>query len=297
MQKKRSKLTQTSPRLEAAALSDLVPHPDQSKYFRTYGAFEYEALKNDIAANGVTNPIAVLPPGNAAGLPSRTIIFGHTRRKILLELGHASANVLVRYDLINATRAEVDELFLLDNTARRQLDRLGQARAAVGLFLIEKEKKGRRVIGDPLQQGELRDRIGAIIRMSGRNLARYLNVLNAPSEVQDAFEARVISLQTASRVVTLPQLQRERLAKRLQAGEEPKSVFKDFFPDKSGIHVQPNDALASFVRSLESAQADLGHRINEVRSNPVRVHEAALRRGRKLIRALLAKLEPPSPET
>ncbi|MFO0802636.1 MAG: hypothetical protein U0791_05880 [Gemmataceae bacterium] len=203
----------------------------------------------------------------------------------------------MRFDLLDATRAEVDELFLMDNVARRQLDRLGQARAAVGLYLIEKAKKGRHVSGDPLQHGELRDRIGRIIQMSGRNLARYLNVLNAPSEVQDAFEARAISLQTASRVVTLPQLQRERLAKRLQAGEEPKSVFKDFFSDKSGVHVKPNDALASFVRSLEAAQADLGHRISEVRSNPVRAHEAALRRGRKLIRALLAKLEPPSPET
>lgn len=177
------------PKRENRRLTELVPHSDQAKYYRHYGEYAYAALKDDIAKNGLKHPIEVLPPGNAAGLSPDTILMGHTRKKILCELGHTTAEVSVRYDLRTATRAEVDMLFLTDNEARRQQDRLGQARAAIRLFEIERAQKGRSVIGDLLQYGELRDKVGQIVGMSGRHLDRYLKVLAAPVEVQDAFQA------------------------------------------------------------------------------------------------------------
>lgn len=125
----------TESRLEVVRLGDVLPHPDQGLYFRSYGGYEFELLKADIKANGPLHPIMVLPPGNAAGLPAYTILAGHTRHKLLLELGHHATAALVRYDLRSATRADVDKLFLTDNVARRQQDRLGQARAAVRLTM------------------------------------------------------------------------------------------------------------------------------------------------------------------
>lgn len=187
-------------RLETLALEVLVDHPDQKTYFRDYGAFEYETLKKDIKANGVKNPPDVLPPKNKAGLKAYTILSGHTRRNILLELGHTTAKILVRYDLINASRAEIDRAFLLDNVARRQQDRLGQTRAAVGLFRLEKEQRKLSTVSSLLDNGELRDQIGKIVDMSGRNLARYFHVLSAPIEVQDAFAAKKLTLIQAARV-------------------------------------------------------------------------------------------------
>lgn len=280
----------SAPQLKTLPWANLVSHPDQQRYFRGYGAFKYEQLKADIAANGVKVPPEVLPPGNAALLPSWTIIKGHTRSKIWKELGNDAIRVLVRYDLQNVERAIIDEEFLKDNITRRQQDKLGQARATVGLYLIEREKKGRSVFGDALREGEVRERVGRIVDMSGRNLNRYLNVLSAPAEVQDKFAAGRVRLVDAARVVTLDKRQQEQLAARLRAGEEPKVVFAAFFPKGDGKHKNPNDALAAFARSLAAAGADLGGRIDAVGVGVLRQHAAELKRGRKLIRTLLERL-------
>ena len=281
----------TEATLENLRLADLIPHPDQAIYFRNYPPFEYGALKADIKSKGLLHPIMVLPPKNAAGLPAHTVITGHTRRKILLELGHDTTEALVRYDLRSATRTDVDKLFLTDNVARRQQDRLGQARAAVRLFEIERAQKGRSVLGDPFQNGELRDRIGGIVAMSGRNLARYLNVLSAPVEVQDAFQAKRVTLVTAAKVSNLPKDDQERLAARLRAGEDAKDVFAKFFPPREGKHVKIADAVAAFARSLQRAGADLAGRVEKVKPGPVRRNEDALREGGRLIRRLLGTLD------
>lgn len=291
MKKTPKKPLPTAPRLETLKLAELVPHPDQQRYFRGYGDFEYAQLKADIAVNGVRMPPEVLPPANAAGLPDWTLIKGHTRCKIWGELGHASIKVLVRYDLQNVERALIDEEFLKDNIARRQQDKLGQARAAVGLYLIERAKKGRTVSGDPLRVGEVRDRVGQIVGMSGRNLQRYLNVLAAPPEVQDAFAARRVRLVDAARVVTLSMREQETLADRLQAGGDPKAVLAEFFPKGDGRHVRVGDAVAAFCRAIEKSHADLDGRVDPISAKLVRKFEPSLRKGRKLVQSLLAKLD------
>ena len=277
-------------RLETLALDVLVDHPDQKTYFRDYGEFEYETLKKDIKANGVKNPPDVLPPKNKAGLEAYTILSGHTRRNILLELGHTTAKILVRYDLIDASRAEIDRAFLLDNVARRQQDRLGQTRAAVGLFRLEKEQRKLSTVSSLLGNGELRDQIGKIVDMSGRNLGRYFHVLSAPIEVQDAFAAKKLTLIQAARVGGLNPGQQKQIASSLSKGEDPKRVFETFFPSRTHKHVKPVDALASFVRSLETAHADLADRVDSIGPNAVRKFESKLKQGRRLIRRVLGKL-------
>ncbi len=114
----------------------------------------------------------MLPADNAAGLPEYTIVSGHTRNAILLELGHDECQVRVRYDLARASRSEVDKVFISDSYNRRQLDPLDRARVALRLFEHEREKRGRTAVGHPPVEGELRDRIGLILGVSGRNLAR-----------------------------------------------------------------------------------------------------------------------------
>jgi hypothetical protein len=283
--------TTTTPRLKVFKLADVKPHPDQERYFRSYGDFEYAQLKADIAATRVRVPPEVLPAGNAAGLPDGTLIKGHTRCKIWGELGHTSIEVLVRYDLQNVERAHIDEEFLRDNIARRQQDKLGQARAAVGLYLIERAKKGRMVSGDPLRVGEVRDRVGQIVGMSGRNLQRYLNVLAARPEVQDAFAAGRVRLVDAARVVGLSKREQEALADRLRGGGDPKAVLAEFFPKGDGRHVRVGDAVAAFCRAIEKSHADLDGRIDPLSAKAVRKFEGSLRRGRQVIEGLLAKLE------
>ena len=168
MRKKRnSEEMSTESKLETLRLKDLVDHPEQTIYFRKYGAYEYNRLKNDIKINGVTDPPMVMPPVNAAGLDPYTILAGHTRRKILMELGHTETLVRVRYDLSTAPRAEIDKIFLMDNVARRQQDRLGQARAAIAMYRLEKKHRHNSTPSSMFASGELRDQIGKIVGMSG----------------------------------------------------------------------------------------------------------------------------------
>jgi ParB-like nuclease domain len=162
--------------LKTLDIANVVEHPDQAKYFRNHSDFEFKQLKADIKLNGIRVPPEVIPANNNAELKRYTIIKGMTRVKIWGELGHEKIKVLVRYDLLTATRDEIDKEFLLDNVARRQMDKLGLARAAVGLCVIERRRKGRDVSGDPLADGDVRDLVGKTIGMSGRNLQRYLNV-------------------------------------------------------------------------------------------------------------------------
>jgi hypothetical protein len=271
-------------------LADLKDHPDQAKYFRSYGKFERKQLKADIVANGVRVPPEVIPPNNAAELRKYTILKGMTRIKIWAELGHEKIKVLVRFDLLTATREEIDKEFLLDNVARRQLDKLGQARAAVGLCVIERKRTGRAVCGDPLANGDVRERVGKIIGMSGRNLQRYLNVLSAPLEVQDAFQAGIISLNDASRVIGLKKCDQDAIASCLRNGEDAYQVFANIFRRGDGRHVKANDAVATFARVIEKSVADLDDRVESASPEVVLRHKKTFQRGKRLIRNLLSKL-------
>ena len=280
----------TKPHRETVALADLIPHPDQVRV-KPHGEFEYQALKRDIKDSGLQTPIEVLPAGNAAGLPGLTILRGHTRRRILIELGLESTEVLMRYDLLGATRLAVEKVFLVDNAARRQNDRLEQARVAVRLFVIERAEKGR-TEHNPLQRQEVRDRVGAILGMSGRNLSRYLNVLAAPDEVQAAFGAGAITLVMAARVSSLSAAEQSILASRLSDGEDPQAVLNSYLtPKAKQRHAKPSDALRSFARSIEAARVDLEDRVASVPAGHVYQNRGTLRKGTKLLRALLNMLE------
>lgn len=280
--------------LESLRLADLVPHPDQATYFGPYGENERAALQSNIEANGLRVPIEVLPPRNRAGLPALTILSGHTRCEILIGLDHVVSDVRVRHDLAKATRSEVDKVFISDNYNRRQLDPLDRARVALRLFELERDKRVRTAVGHPPVEGELRDRIGSILGVSGRNLARYFSILTAPLEVQRAFQASALKLVDAARVATLAKNEQLRFAARLSDGDDAQAVVADFFPPRPSTHAKASDALASFVRSLDKAHADLADRVDVVHPNLVLRAEVELRRGRKLIRTLLKKLEPDS---
>jgi ParB-like chromosome segregation protein Spo0J len=130
-------------------------------------------------------------------------VAGHTRAKASRLAGLKVIPARVRHDLIGASRAAVDEIFLADNTLRRQLTKLSHARAAVGIYRARMAQAEHRIYGSVFGDQALRDEIGKIVGMSGRNLGRYLNVLESLPEVQVALEAGKITLVQASRVAGL----------------------------------------------------------------------------------------------
>ncbi len=298
--KAKAKAKATSPqpltaRLEERRLVDLRPHPDQEVYFRQYNPHEFELLKADIKLNGVKVPIQVLPPGNAAGFPGLPIISGHTRARILLELGHTTANVLMRYDLIGASRADIDKLFLTDNAARRQLSMLERVRTAVRLVELELAARGRTMYRGPLGDAAAVKRVATITGKSLKSVQRYLHILAAPREVQAAFEAEQLGIVEAARVGRLKAEDRAAFAERLREGEDAKTVYRHYFPAKPGRHSKVADALDSFIRALDKSHDDLHDRIDELHPQRISRHGDKLRRGRQLIKGLLSKLDPAQP--
>jgi len=269
-------------------LEKLRPHPSQKKYFGSFGGFEYQTLKTDIAANGQLVPIDVMPADNAAGLDPYTIISGHTRCKILIELGFEKGRVRIRHDLADASREEIDSMFLTDNIARRQLSKLARAKIALELYRLR--LKTLEVNKSELLSREvIREEIAGIVDMKPRNMQRYFSLLEAPDAVHEAFEADRITLVDGSRFILLDEEAQDAILDQLNA--DPKRKVKIGSANGSkGMHKKPNDALATFVRNLVKGGVDLADRVDKVGLSVIEKHEQSLQDAKALIEQLLKKL-------
>lgn len=239
-------------KLEKRKLEKLLPFPLQATYYDPLSEHDLAALADDIRRNGLRQPIEILPR-NAAGHPPNTILRGHQRQLALLLNGETEVDVLVRYDLAQASAEKIERAFHEDNQNRRHLDPLAKARVARRLYEIERGKSGENRRQD--EDGELRDRVGKAIGMSGRNLARYLRVLQTPIEVQNAFRAGEVSLVAAEKVADIKPAAQAKLAKRIAAGEPAKKVISDAVQAKRPSTARGDGVVAEFVRaSLPSAR-------------------------------------------
>jgi hypothetical protein len=129
--------------------------------------------------------------------------------------------------------------------------------------------------------------------MSGRTLERYLRVLDAPREVQDAFRSGRVSLVDAGRVAGLPAEAQKRLAADLRAGADPVQAVAARLAGKAPDPL--HDALDTFFNSLERNLQALEPHVDQVRSlHPINV--STLERAQSLIGQLLSRVRKgPSP--
>lgn len=277
------------PRRETIRLDQLVRHPKQDDFFERPTQDAVETLADDIRRNGLREPIEVLPPAQKGRRKEYQILSGHTRKEALELLGRTEVEVIVRYDLRDADADEVECHLLEANQNRRHLDKLTQARIAKRLYMREKRATRGRLSSS--QQGELRELIGKKIGMSGRNLDRYMRLLDTPIEVQNAFCSGKLSLVLAGKVAGLNAKDQQVVAGRIRAGETPKVVLEDYFTPTKGRHVKVADAMASIVRGLERGQQDLADRIDEVSSKLVKKHMAGLKKGKRFLGELMARAD------
>jgi hypothetical protein len=216
------------------------------------------------------------------------VLDGHQRLKALRLNGETTTTVLVRYDLARADRHAVERVFLMFNTERQQRDRLLQARAALRLFELEKDCSRGEL--KPWDAPEARDRVGKITGMSGRNLNRYFRVLRTPIEVQNAFRAGNLPLVTAEKVADLPPKEQKTVADRIRGGEDPVQVVVPFLPKP-----KPRNAVKRVFRGLLSAlaqaQAEIAPGLPEMKACLLDSDLEELRRGRKLLDDLIARVQ------
>lgn len=262
-------------KVEKRRLDTLHPHPKQASQFGDLPEHELRRLANRMRRDGLERPVEITPDD--------IIIAGHQRVRAAELLGWTEIDVIVREDLVLQGEAAVERRFLEDND-RRQLTPLQKARLVKARWDLG-QHAGFQDSGED-RRGSLRDRIGQELGMSGRNLDRYLRVLETPFEVQQALDANKLTLNDVARVAgLLPQYQ-QAVADAIRGGQDPGTAVAHYLPKKSGRHETARTARHSFVQALSRGMDDLEGRIPDVTKIPDD-EVAVLKEGYDLIRRIL----------
>jgi hypothetical protein len=177
-------------------------------------------------------------------------------------LGWDEIDVWVNHELAEQGELAVEQRLIEDNLVGRNLHRLDQVRCYRRLGELAQQTPEQRLRSH--QRGRLRDVIGARLGMSGRTLERYLRVLEAPKEVQDAFRAGQISLVNASKVPGLPREVQDLLADDIRSGIDANQAVTARLAGRAPD--QFHAGLARFIRSLGRNVAALEGQVSQVRS-------------------------------
>jgi len=277
------------PTLETRRLSDLVPFPRNSLFFPDMSDRELQDLARDIVQIVRDRPIEILPD-NSAGFMPNTIIRGHQRLRALRLVGAKTTVVRVRYDLADANELTIKKDVFNENIHRRHMDPVSRARA------IDEFVTQRKLDRDPdfSGPGQVRDRLGGIFHLSGRQVARYLTVLKTPVAIQDAVRDGKLPMVRAVDVASLDSKTQQQLAKRIEKGEDPREVVCGYLdkqrkrrPESS----QDPDALGNEVRALAdsftAASRGLTDRLDQIKWFHIFGHAQELRDAHDLTVKLL----------
>jgi len=200
-----------APRIRLLKVASLQPHPRQAELVGDMPPSRFEAFAADIAAKGVQNALVLMADG-------QTIVCGHQRARAAKAHGIAKVPCIIRPDLHDPDDPAVIALLLGDNLHRRQLGPLEKARYAKKLTEIESARRNDPDFPwiDNERQIAVRDAVGKLLACSGRNAARYVAILSAPSEVQRAFEAGLLSLALAAQIAFLKYEIQQKLASSIE---------------------------------------------------------------------------------
>jgi ParB/RepB/Spo0J family partition protein len=253
-----TKLCSISP-VVRVKVSELRPHPKQHVYFSDVPQHEVDELVADMSRNGQRYPVDILPDG--------TIVCGHRRLQAAEILNWTEIDAII-LDIID--EAEIERRLIEDNLSRRQLGPVGLAR----IYKALKETERRR--GGAGNDGDLRDRLAKRLGIrSGRTLDRNLRILEAPREVQDAVESRLISRSTAERVLLLTKANRERLAAEIRAGADAKKVVARFLPDRGEDElVLVRRTYRNLLLTMRKSVHALGDRVKDIAGHGMEAEDA-----------------------
>ena len=270
--------------IEMRRVDELHPHPRQAVHFSDQPAAQFAEFVEDIRINGIRVPIEILPDG--------TIVSGHQRRRAAIRLNWEEVPVRVRHDLADAGDDAVELELIEQNRNRRQLSKLEQARC------YKRVREIKEAAGEKFSRGKLRDVYAKRFNMSGRNLDRYVKLLDHPKELQDAVDAKKISLVKALRLMELDADDYEPILEKLRDGQDVRRDVNAILP---GVPVAPltdkkfERLWRGWLWQADQFGQDLGrlakatkrHTMVRLRSQ----HVERLRTAQTLVQAMLELLE------
>ncbi len=220
-------------------LAQLKPHPRQAKYFSDLSPAAIEALAADIRANGLHQPLEITRDG--------TIVCGHQRWRALQQLGHQQVRCKV-YDR-DPLDPQILERLIGDNIHRRQLSRLDVAK----LYAAMKNEPHH-------EAGKLRDYLASVVGgVTGRSLDSYLKILEAPVEIQAAWDQRQLTSAQVQRVIAATPAQQRQIINRIKQGMSPKLAVSQSL--SKATQATPG-RLGDLAQRSDSSP--LGHRVQQL---------------------------------
>jgi ParB family chromosome partitioning protein len=235
-------------------ISRCKPHPQQAELFGDIPEAELAALAADMQKRGQRQPVEVLPNG--------TVIAGHQRINAAKLLGWKEVEVIVRHDLAEAEDTTVEDELICDNLYRRHLSPLARARAIARRMEIEQDSRS----GGPRSFGieEIIAAVASRLKLSVRSARRYLLALQAPAVVQQAFDKGDVTLIDAGKVAQLDKWDQEKLAKRIEAGEEAAQVVREVLRPKGNAANDANRAFFRLIRAMRREIPELRNQTSEI---------------------------------
>lgn len=252
---------QTSSQTIRVAIAELKPHPLEAGKSSANPSRELRALADRMASQGQLDPIEVLP--------DFTVVSDHEPVRAARLLNWTELDAIVRADLADQGEVAIEEHVLL-----ARLDRAGRHKLEVARDLKRLHEIGwndlrahRRQSDDlhPCQRRDLRSLLAETLDQKGRSLTRWMAVLEAPVEVQDAFIRKEINLVEAEAVGHLRPNVKEEIVQAIQSGGGVKEVIAAHLPSRDGKHRFTEAALATLLRSLKRSKTDFDGREDEIK--------------------------------
>lgn len=254
--------TQSQVETITVKIADLKPHPLEAALYSAAPSSACKALADRMERMGQAD----LGPFVEV-LPDFTIVSDHERVLAAKHLGWTKLDAFVRTDLAEQDEVLIEEFLLLARMERRDRHKLEKARDLKRLHEIGRREwqEGRRRYEDlhPYQQRDLYNLLAEVLAKKGRSLNRWIAVLEAPIEVQDAHIRGEISLVMAE-AAGRPEF-KAKIAKAIREGGSVKEALAEHRPNKNGKHKYADDAMTALVRQLKRGMKDLEGREEQVK--------------------------------
>lgn len=261
------------------SVSILKPHPKNQEYFSDLPDEKYREIKRSIEAHGIRDPLKVLP--------DYTVVAGHQRLKIALDLGLRKVPV----EILDVTSDEAEYLLIADNEERRQADDDPVKKARRAKFLAEywgmrkgaTNPKGTIVSRQGNNYPDDRktlDDVAEAIGESRENLKKILKLNDLIEPLQKLVSAERLGRTAAYSLAFLPPEEQEELLGVLGESGVCGLSVKDARKLRAELDSarQEKDELRSQVIELEEEKRSLSGQLADLRDSLSSAEEKAAER-------------------
>lgn len=269
-------------------VKDLKPYPLQ-EIQAPRPAAEERAFEESIRANGIQDPVDIMPAGNAAGLPGNTVVDGHRRVEAARKLKILHVATRVRHDWVGLTLEELNVVFLRINTDRRNLAPVELAYMFFKLNAIQTGKA-------EMDFEDMAAKVFVAERMDVdlRTVSRYARLFKTPTEIRTAVARGHLPLVVGEKVTDLSAAAQEKLAAKVAQcndGAQVADIVRQALPNKATTPGRAGGVAARRLKVVVAGLRELASVIDHVDHETLSGYLPHLEQGRESLAALIRRAQ------